>query len=157
MSSVPDNTSSDNPVWSEARERYRQVPLGLQLSRFLFATESSVPLPIPGKPWVALACDPNDEGFYRMEFCSEEPGPEDFEHLLLRLFDGAKARSEFIEVVDPDIAIDIAPFCRALDIRIELCERMPMAEERMEMIRNADVADVSRRDEDDPEPPFEDE
>ena len=37
MSSILDNASSDNPVWSEARERYRQVPLGLQLCRALLA------------------------------------------------------------------------------------------------------------------------
>lgn len=155
MSSIPDNASPNNSVWSEARARYRQVPLGLQLSRFLFSLEPTAPLPIPGKPWVALACDPNDERFYRMEFCGEEPGPEDFEHLLLRLFDDVKARSEFIEVVDVDIAIDVAPFCRALDIRIDVRDTMPMAEDRMELIRNAIVADVVRRDDDDPERPSE--
>ena len=148
MNPIPGNTSPDNPVWSAARERYRRVPLGLQLCRFLFSLEPTAPLPLPGKPWVALACDPNDERFYRMEFCSEEPGPEDFEYLLLNLFDDVKARPEFVEVVDADIAIDIAPFCRALDIRIDLPNTMPMADSRIELIRSALVADVSRRDDD---------
>lgn len=141
-----ENSRSDNPVWSEARERYRQVPLGLQLCRFIFSTEPTKPLPVPGKPWVVLACDANDTKFYRMDFCEEEPDGGDFETLLLQIFDWGKARPAFVEVDDTDVAIDVAPFCKALDIRIDVVDHLPTAEQKKALVRDAIVIEARRRD-----------
>lgn len=130
---------------------FRPVPLGLQLCRFLFATGESKTLPVPGKPWVALVCDSKSERFYSLDFCADEPGPADFEKLLLRTFARVDAKPEFIEVDDTDVAIDIGPFCTALDIRIEVRDHLEIAAEKIVTIRNGVVADVEPRD--DPDDP----
>lgn len=155
MPSTSSYQPQENPVWSEARERYRQVPLGLQLCRFLFSTEPTKPHPVPGKPWVALVCDPNDKRFYHIDFSVEEPDGDDFEGLLLQVFERTKARPEFVEVDDIDVAIDIGRFCSALEIRIDVRDYLPMAEEKRSLIRNAIVAKATRRGDegDDPEGP----
>ena len=132
---------------------YRKVPLGLQLCRFLFATEKSKPIPVPGKPWVALVCDPNDERFYDLIFCAEAPDGVDFERLLLRFFDRTNAQPEFVEVDDVDLAIDVGSFCAALEIRIEVRDSLPMAEKKKKtLLRNGVVSEVSRSDESDGSP-----